>query len=115
MDPSGQLDLLLMSTLARVGPAHGYALIAALRAASDGEFNLKEGTVYPALHRMEREGKARSWRSVEAGRQRRTYELTARGEEALTSRRREWSTFVQVVNRVHEALPTAGVKATLTA
>ena len=49
------LDLLLMGVL-RHGPAHGYAIISALRDRSDGEFDLAEGTVYPALHRLEQAG-----------------------------------------------------------
>src|ERR1700743_2422085 len=51
----GNLDLLLLSVLA-AGPAHGYAVITALRARSDGTSDLPEGTVYPALHRLERGG-----------------------------------------------------------
>ena len=51
----GSLDLLLLGVL-RHGPAHGYAIIAALRERSAGEFDLAEGTIYPALHRLERSG-----------------------------------------------------------
>ena len=51
----GHLDLLLLSVLSN-GPAHGYAIIDALRARSEGMFDLPEGTVYPALHRLENQG-----------------------------------------------------------
>ena len=56
MDLRGHLDLLLLATLARTGPSHGYALITALRDNSSGTFDLPEGTVYPVLHRLELAG-----------------------------------------------------------
>ena len=56
MDVRGHLDLLVLSVLADTGPVHGYGIISALRARSDGAFDLPEGTVYPALHRMEKDG-----------------------------------------------------------
>lgn len=88
----GQLDLLLLSVLAR-GPAHGYAVIVALRAGSDGAFELPEGSVYPALHRLERAGLLASrWEQAD-GRRRRCYELTAAGAAALDTKRAEWRRF----------------------
>ena len=88
----GHLDLLLLSVLA-AGPAHGYAVITALRARSGGTFDLPEGTVYPALHRLERAGLlASSWADAE-GRRRRVYALTADGEAALAAERTEWKRF----------------------
>lgn len=101
MDLRGHLDLLLLATLARTGPAHGYALITALRDGSAGEFDLPEGTVYPALHRLERDGSIRSTWSREAPRRRRVYELTPAGTEALATKRREWQAFVRAVNRIN--------------
>jgi PadR family transcriptional regulator, regulatory protein PadR len=74
----GHMDLLLLSVLAD-GPAHGYAVIAALRERSGEELTLPEGTVYPALHRLEAAGLLRSYWAEQAGRRRRLYELTARG------------------------------------
>ena len=56
MELRGHLDLLLLATLRRTGPVHGYGLIGALDDGSDGVFDLPEGTVYPALHRLERDG-----------------------------------------------------------
>src|SRR5437762_303274 len=56
MDLRGHLDLLLLATLRDDGPAHGYAIIASLRERSLGAFDLPEGTVYPALYRLERDG-----------------------------------------------------------
>lgn len=88
----GHLDLLLLSVLA-AGPAHGYAIIAALRARSEGTFDLPEGTVYPALHRLEDAGLlASSWAETE-GRKRRVYALTAKGAAALAAERTEWKRF----------------------
>jgi len=99
MDLRGHLDLLLLATLARGGPAHGYALITALRNRSDGAFDLPEGTVYPALHRLERDGWVASRWSDEGARRRRVYELTDAGEAALSAKRREWRAFARAMER----------------
>jgi DNA-binding PadR family transcriptional regulator len=94
------LDLLLLSVLAR-GPAHGYAVISALRAGSDGTFDLPEGSVYPALHRLERDGLLASrWSQADGGRRRRCYEITAAGAAALAAKRAEWRTFARGMQAV---------------
>jgi PadR family transcriptional regulator PadR len=95
----GNLELLLMGVLHR-GPAHGYALIAALRDRSDGEFDLAEGTIYPALHRLEEGGLVASSIEMAQGRRRRTYALTARGRKELAARRRDWQGFVVAMQAV---------------
>jgi PadR family transcriptional regulator, regulatory protein PadR len=87
------VDLMLMGVL-RHSPAHGYAIIAALRERSDGEFELAEGTIYPALHRLERAGLIESSLDLAQGRRRRTYALTARGRKEFTTRRRAWQSYV---------------------
>ncbi len=89
----GSLDLLLMGVL-RHGPAHGYAIIAALRERSNGEFDLAEGTIYPALHRLEQSGLIASSIEMAQGRRRRTYALTTRGRSEFATQRREWQGFV---------------------
>jgi PadR family transcriptional regulator PadR len=89
----GSLDLLLMGVLQR-GPAHGYAIMASLRERSDGEFDLAEGTIYPALHRLERAGLVASSVDVANGRRRRTYELTARGSKEVAAQRQDWRGYV---------------------
>jgi PadR family transcriptional regulator, regulatory protein PadR len=89
----GSLDLMLMGALQR-GPAHGYALIAALRERSNGEFDLAEGTIYPALHRLEEAGQVASSIELAQGRRRRTYELTERGRKEFVAQRRDWQEFV---------------------
>lgn len=95
----GHLDGLILATL-QSGPAHGYAVAQALRTRSDGAFDLPEGTLYPALHRLERAGLVTSEWSTQAGRRRRTYRLTRSGGKALEERRSEWrqlSTAVEAV------------------
>lgn len=95
----GHLDLLLLSVLA-AGPAHGYAVIAALRARSAGTFDLPEGTIYPALHRLADAGLLTSdWSHVD-GRRRRIYALTPAGQAALAAERREWKRFAGGVQAV---------------
>ena len=78
----GHLDLLLMSVLDDA-PAHGYLVIDRLRERSEGAFDLPEGTVYPALHRLERSGLLESRWDETAARRRRIYALTGRGQAAL--------------------------------
>jgi PadR family transcriptional regulator, regulatory protein PadR len=88
----GHLDLLLLSVLS-AGPAHGYAIISALRERSEGTFDLPEGTIYPALHRLEDAGLlGSSWADAE-GRKRRVYALTEKGVTALAAERTEWRRF----------------------
>jgi len=95
----GHLDALLLAVLAD-RPVHGYAVIEALRQRSAGAFDLAEGTVYPALHRLERDGLLSSTWSPEAGRPRRVYALTPRGADALAGHRGTWRTFSDAVERV---------------
>lgn len=95
----GHLDLLLLATVASE-PAHGYAIITKLREQSAGAFDLPEGTIYPSLHRLEHAGLL-SGRWVDAaGRNRRQYELTGAGREALRERRAAWQTFAACVRAV---------------
>ncbi len=95
----GHLDPLVLAIL-EDGPAHGYAIIESLRERSAGVFDLPEGTIYPALHRLERAGTLTSRREVVAGRERRTYRLSARGRAALRERRTDWNRFAQAVSQV---------------
>lgn len=95
----GNLDLLILGVLAR-RPAHGYDVIVSLRQSSDGVFDLPEGTVYPALHRLERSGLLRSEWTATSGRRRRIYALTAAGRAALAAEHREWRRFAAAVGLV---------------
>lgn len=93
----GHLDGLLLSTL-EDGPRHGYAVRKALVDGSGGRIDLPTGTVYPALHRLERAGLLRSsWLTVD-GRRRRLYELTAEGRHALGAERNSWQEFATAVS-----------------
>ena len=95
----GHLDLLLLSVLSR-GPGHGYEVITRLRDGSDGAFELPEGTVYPALHRLEEAGLLASTWDVVAGRRRRIYRLTTAGEAALAAEATQWREFSGSMTRV---------------
>jgi transcriptional regulator len=95
----GSLDLLLLAILAD-GPTHGYAVVAELRRRSDGTFDLPEGTIYPALHRLEAAGLLSSRWSTESGRRRRVYSVSRRGRAALGERRSEWQDFTSAVAEV---------------
>lgn len=95
----GQLDLLLLCVLT-AGPAHGYAVISRLRAASDGVFDLPEGTVYPALHRLEGTGLVVSQWQDGGERRRRVYEITTAGNRALAAKRAQWRSFARGVQSV---------------
>jgi PadR family transcriptional regulator len=99
----GHLDLLLLSVLSR-GPGHGYEVITRLRERSGGAFELPEGTVYPALHRLEEAGLLSSDWQIVAGRRRRIYRLTARGETALAEQAEQWRAFSGSMAKVLEAL-----------
>ncbi|WP_426623111.1 PadR family transcriptional regulator [Leifsonia sp. McL0607] len=92
----GHLDGLLLAVL-EGGPRHGYAIIEALRAGSGGTFDLPTGTVYPALHRLERAGLVGSHWHVIGGRRRREYELTSSGRRALNDERASWAEFAGAV------------------
>ena len=95
----GHLDLLLLSVLAR-GPGHGYEVITRLRESSEGAFELPEGTVYPALHRLDGAGLLASTWEVVNGRRRRVYRVTAAGQEALAQQAGQWRAFSGSISRV---------------
>jgi PadR family transcriptional regulator PadR len=95
----GHLDGLVLAVLAS-GPAHGYGLIEVLRERSGGFFELPEGSVYPALHRLEQAGLVDSGWSEAGGRRRRVYELTAKGRRAMTERHREWRSFAAAIEAI---------------
>jgi transcriptional regulator len=95
----GHLDALVLAVLA-AGPLHGYAIIEELKSRSGGALALPEGTVYPALHRLEHAGLLASDWSTAEGRRRRVYRLTQRGKRELGERRGEWRAFSQAVEAV---------------
>lgn len=95
----GHLDALILAVLAD-GPLHGYAIIEKLKRRSEGALELPEGTVYPALHRLEAAGLLCSEWSEGEGRRRRVYELTRGGRRELGERRTEWHAFARAVEAV---------------
>src|SRR6059036_1819516 len=97
----GHLDLLLLAAV-QARPTHGYAIAETLRARSDGAFDLPEGTLYPALHRLERAGLMASRWSEVNGRRRRVYQLTSKGRRAVLRHQGEWRTFARAVRGVIE-------------
>ena len=103
-DVRGRLELLILAVLS-VGPAHGYAVIEELRRRSAGTFDLPEGSVYPALHRLEREGLLASRWSEGPRRRRRVYRLTRRGRAAFERERDEWLLLARAVAAVLEGAP----------
>lgn len=95
----GNVDGLLLAVLAG-GPAHGYAVIESIRDATGGELDIPEGSVYPALHKLERTGLVRSSWSAGATRRRRVYALTAAGRRELAAQQNGWSRFSAAVSTV---------------
>jgi DNA-binding PadR family transcriptional regulator len=94
----GHLDALILAVLASE-PLHGYAIIESLKRRSGGALALPEGTVYPALHRLERSGLlTSSW--SDGGRRRRVYRLTPRGRRELGVRRESWREFAATIEAV---------------
>jgi DNA-binding PadR family transcriptional regulator len=102
----GHLDGLLLATV-RGCPRHGYGIVEELRRLSAGLFDLPEGTIYPALHRLESEGLLASRWEMEGNRRRRVYVLTPSGRASLSKRRRAWDEFASAVTAVLEGKPCA--------
>ena len=95
----GHLDLLLLAVM-EDGPRHGYAVIEELRRRTGDALDLPEGTVYPALHRLEKAGLLESRWDDASGRRRRTYSLTNDGRGAVREKRRDWQAFALAVQGV---------------
>jgi PadR family transcriptional regulator PadR len=91
---------MLILEVAGQGPTYGYELAQTVGERSNGYFELKEGSLYPALHRLERQKLLRSfWREAD-GRRRKYYELTQTGRAELAARKRSWLSFTAGVNGV---------------
>jgi PadR family transcriptional regulator PadR len=104
----GHLDMIVLAALS-AGPAHGYAVIEEIRRRSGQAFDLPEGTIYPALHRLEQAGLLASrWVVAESGRQRRVYKLTRRGHRALAERQAVWQRFSQAIAGLLAGAPVDG-------
>lgn len=103
----GHLDALLLSVL-EPGPLHGYAIITAVQERSNGALELRKGTIYPALNRLERLGLLHSAWEATGERRRRRYELTEAGRRTLDAERTSWREFTSVIGAVLDPLRTPG-------
>lgn len=96
----GSLDMLILQTLL-TGPRHGYAIAKHLRQASDEFLRVEEGSLYPALHRLERRGwVAARWGASEANRRAKYYRLTAAGKKQLQAETAAWIRMSRAIDRV---------------
>ena len=97
----GSLDLLVLKILSRRPRTHGYAIMTAIQETSGDVLRAEEGSLYPALRRMEEDGWIRAeWIIKDNGRRARTYELTAAGRKQLATEESRWQTVTSAVNRV---------------
>jgi len=97
----GSLDLLVLKILSRRPRLHGYAITSAIQDRSGEVLRVEEGSLYPALHRMEEAGWIRAeWITKENGRRARLYELTAAGKKQLAAEQSRWQAVTSAVNRV---------------
>jgi PadR family transcriptional regulator PadR len=97
----GALDLLVLKILSRRPGLHGYALMTAIQGMSDEVLRVEEGSLYPALHRMEEVGWIRAeWITKENGKRARIYELTRQGKKQLGVEESRWEAVTTAVNRV---------------
>ena len=100
-DLQGALDLLILKTLSQLGSMHGYGIVMHLRRVSGDLIIVEEGSLYPALHRMEQNGWVRAtWAVTDYGRKARWYALTSAGKEQLASREKNWEQVVKGVNAI---------------
>ena len=97
----GSLDLLVLKILSRRPRVHGYAIMTAIQDMSGEVLRAEEGSLYPALHRMEEAGWIRAeWITKDTGRRARVYELTAAGRKQLAAEESRWRAVTSAVNRV---------------
>jgi PadR family transcriptional regulator PadR len=97
----GSLDLLVLKLLSRRPGLHGYAIMSAIRETSEEVLRVEEGSLYPALHRMEEAGWIRAeWVNKENGRRARTYRLAAAGKKQLAAEESRWRAVTSAVNRI---------------
>ena len=102
--PYGTLDLMVLKTLAAMGPLHGFGLARRIEQAAAGSLSLNQGTIYPALLRLEQRGWISSeWGASESNRRARYYAITAAGRKQLAAETRQWEQTVAMMDRVLEA------------
>lgn len=97
----GSLDLMVLKILSRRPNLHGYAIMTAIKEMSEEVLRVEEGSLYPALHRMEESGWIKAaWVTKDTGRRARIYELTSAGKKQLTSEEVRWQAVTAAVNQV---------------
>ena len=100
-DLQGSLDLLVLKTLAQMGQLHGYGIVLHIQRASDDLLNVEEGSLYPALHRMEQSGWLRSeWGLTETGRKAKYYRLTPSGQKQLEEAEKSFEQLVKGIRAI---------------
>ena len=101
--PYGTLDLMVLKTLAALGPLHGYGIARRIEQVAAGSLNLNQGTIYPALLRLEQKAWIKSeWGTSENNRRARFYNITAAGRRQLAREADSWAKTVAIVNRLLE-------------
>ena len=97
----GTLDIMILQTIAALGPSHGYAMAARIEQVSSGRVQLNMGTLYPGLMRLEQRGFVRgTWGVTESNRKARFYTLTPAGRKQLAAERREWNRMVGTMQAI---------------
>ena len=100
----GTLDMLILKTLAATGAQHGYAIVRRLRQVSDQVLQVEEGSLYPALHRLEKRGYLdHEWRASENNRRAKFYRLTTRGRAQLRTETAAWQKLAGAIDKVLNA------------
>lgn len=99
----GTLDLMVLQTLAMMGPQHGYAIAARLEQVSAGAIRLNMGTLYPGLMRLEQRGLVRAeWRMTDTKRRARFYSITRAGQRRLEAEKADWDRMVAIMNSLFQ-------------
>lgn len=104
MNARSNLPLLILHSLS-LEPKHGYKLARDIKQRSDGVLSVAEGTLYPALHDLEKQGLIASYEEEVRGRTRRSYRLTTAGEAALSTEREQWEQYVTAMRNILEGGP----------
>jgi len=98
--PQGTLDLLILKVIA-LGPVHGYAIAQRLEQISRGVVQVPEGSLYPALHRLENRGLlAADWKETETGREAKFYRLTRKGLKRLKTETADWQRLIEAIGLI---------------
>jgi PadR family transcriptional regulator len=99
--PYGTLDLMVLNTLAAMGPLHGFGIARRIEQAAEGALALNQGTIYPALLRLEQKGWIKSaWGTSDNNRRARFYSITTAGRRQLATQTESWARTVSMVNRL---------------